>query len=250
MAVMGNHAIEHNVVESLPGIPDRNEDLSRVVPTDTVVMGAMDVEVGQPEVSIGRVGGGARDIDAVVVSADDFEVVDLPSLLAGQLHGREIHSTIDDRLRAGSVGIDDDGGGGCPGALRSQRAVASHAALEKDLVSRVEGCGVDGGQSVPRAGLGSNAVAGGGAIHVGGGCRYRSRSGRGRRSWSGSWDRVGGGLPAAAAHGADQKRQGDVGVRFHSGCPTITAVIMAYRSCSRQCRAASGLPFARGSISR
>ena len=43
-------------------------------------MRAVDVEIGQPEVSIGGVRGGTRDIDAIIISADYLQIVDLPSL--------------------------------------------------------------------------------------------------------------------------------------------------------------------------
>jgi hypothetical protein len=179
---MGYHAIDHNVVECFSATPDGYINLSRII-SDGGVVRAMDVQICEPEVSIGCVRFGPRDIHAVKISAGDFQIVDLPSLLASQLHGCGVHSAVNDRLWAGSVRVDDDGGFGGARPKRSQDAAASHSTLEQDPVTGAKGRGADGGERVPRACLGSGAIGGGGAVHIGSGCDCRGRSrqrGRGR----------------------------------------------------------------------
>jgi hypothetical protein len=126
---MDCHAIDDNVVESFAGIPDGNKNFSRVVASG-YVMGAMNVEIGEPEVSVRSVRFSACNIEAVLIAADHFKIVDLPSLLANQLHCCGVHAAVNDRLGSGSIGINNDGGGSGSRAKRGHDAAAGHSALE------------------------------------------------------------------------------------------------------------------------
>src|SRR5580658_7617746 len=107
------------------------------------------------EACVRRVAGNKH---AIAVASLDFKIVDLPILLVEELQNGLSVAAVDRRRRTCSVSVDHDGGVCLTRALRGKGSVAKRAALQEEMIARLESECIRAHQRIPRRNLSALAV--------------------------------------------------------------------------------------------